>query len=101
LSCLNDELQFFSLIFDGDLVADDRRSEAALWAEPKSLHRKIAPGFGNALRKNFQRFKLRLFGRDQSENDKFVLRHVPKRRKRARARIVVFQQQPLCVQFAK
>lgn len=72
----HDKFQLSALFFERNSVADDRRRKATLRAQAQSFHRDVAAGLGNALAQKIQRFKLRPLGGDQSENDKFIRRHI-------------------------
>jgi hypothetical protein len=88
----NQERQFSSLIFGGDSVADNRRCEAALGAQPQPFHWHVSAGFVYAPLQKSQGFQLRLFRRYQSQRNELILWHVAERFKGAGAGVVEFQQ---------
>ena len=80
---VRDQPKFCLLLFDRQIVADDRRGEAALWTEGKPLLVDVACSLRDALGQQFWFLKRRPLGRNEPEHDHPVLRDKSERRKRA------------------
>ena len=91
----NHELKLPALVFGRNAVPYNRGGESALWTDSQPFQRNIAARLGYAASDRLERFQLGRLGCNQSQHDKFIIRHVFERRKRTGALIVIFQKKTL------
>ena len=83
------------MFFRRDRVAENRRSKTTLRADAELRQRKILARRPDAPAQVIHALKPANFTGDQAEHDESVFGHVLERRERARAIVVVFEQEPL------
>ena len=94
----DDERELLRLFFRRDRVAENRRSKTALRADAELRQGKILARRRNAPAQVSHALKPAGFSGDQAEHDEFVFGYVLERRERARAIVVVLEQEPLCLE---
>ena len=87
--------QLRALVLDRQGVAEDRRGEAALRRDRQPLERHEGRRFPNAPDELVHGLPPAALRRHEPEDDDLVLRHLGERLERARALVVVFEQDPL------
>lgn len=95
------QFQFALLFCGGDRVADNGRSKSALRADPQSFAIYIAAGFSHVLSQHIEALQGASLRRDESQDNKLVLRNIFERIKGPGAGIVVFQQETLSLDRAE
>ena len=91
----DDECELLRLFFRRDRVAENRRSKTTLRADGELRHGKILARRPDAPAQVIRALKPAFFSGDQAEHEEFVVGYVLERRERARAIIVVFEQESL------
>jgi hypothetical protein len=91
----DDEGELLHLFFGRDRVAENGRSKTALRADAELRQRKIPARRRDAPAQVIHALEPAGFSRDQAEHDEFVFGYVLERRERARAIIVVFEEESL------
>lgn len=91
----DDECELLRLFFRRDRVTENRRSKTALRAEAELRNGKMLARRPDAPAQVIHALKLAEFSGDQAEHNEFVFGYVLERRERARAIIVVLEQESL------
>src|SRR5579875_1985185 len=98
---LDDQRELGELLATGQVVALDRRGEAALRREAQLLERHVLRGLVDASFQVVLRFELRRFRRHEPEYDLLARRHEAQRREGARALVVELEEEAVDVELAE